>query len=101
MRKTRHEVETDLATMVRNSVQARKRREWNPMLEGVRDRIPRLESDGTPGAQVFRGRLDSIEACVGMADGMAQRFLDGGVLSNLGLQTLTTAARTRRRRRQT
>jgi DNA-binding transcriptional regulator GbsR (MarR family) len=97
VRKTRHEVETDLATVVRNIVQARKRREWDPILEGVRDWIPRLESDGTPAAQVFRERLESIEACVGMADGMAQRFLDGGLLSNLGLKTLTTAARTRRR----
>ena len=36
-----------------------------------------------------------------MADGMARRFLDGGLLSNLGLKTLTTAARTRKRRRKT
>ena len=36
-----------------------------------------------------------------MADDMAQRFLDGGLLSNLGLKTLTTAARKRKRRRKT
>ena len=87
--------------MVRNIVQARKRREWDPILDGVRDWIPRLESDGSTEAQVFRDRLESIEACVGMADGMARRFLDGGLLSNLGLKTLTTAARTRKRRRKT
>ena len=101
VRKTRHTVETELATVVRNIVQARKRREWDPILEGVRDWIPRLESDGSARAQVFRDRLESIEACVGMADGMAQRFLAGGLLSNLGLKTLTTAARTRKRRRKT
>lgn len=36
-----------------------------------------------------------------MADDMAQRFLDGELLSNLGLKTLTTAARKRKRRRKT
>ena len=101
VRKTRYTVETELATVVRNIVQARKRREWDPILDGVRDWIPRLESDGSTEAQVFRDRLESIEACVGMADGMARRFLDGGLLSNLGLKTLTTAARTRKRRRKT
>ncbi len=101
VRKTRHTVETELATVVRNIVQARKRREWDPILEGVRDWIPRLESDGSTEARVFRNRLESIEACVGMADGMAQRFLDGGRLSNLGLKTLTTVARKRKRRRKT
>ncbi len=101
VRKTRHTVETELATVVRNIVQARQRREWDPILEGVRDWIPRLESDGSTEARVFRDRLESIEACVGMADGMAQRFLDGGRLSNLGLKTLTTVARKRTRRRKT
>ena len=36
-----------------------------------------------------------------LADDVAQRFLDGGLLSNLGLKTLTTAARKRKRRRKT
>ena len=101
VRKTRYQVETELATVVRNIVQARKRREWDPILEGVREWIPRLESDSSAEARVFRDRLESIESCVGMADGMAQRFLGGGLLTNLGLKTLTTAARTRKRRRKT
>ena len=101
VRKTRYKVETDLATVVRNIVLARKRREWDPILEGVKDWIPRLESDGSTAAQVFRDRLEAIESCVGMADGMAQRFLAGGLLSDLGLKTLTTAARTRKRRKKT
>ena len=101
VRKTRYQVEADLATVVRNIVQARKRREWDPILEGVREWIPRLESDGSTAAQVFRDRLESIEACAGMADGLAQRFLGGGLLTNLGLKTLTTAARKRTRRRKT
>jgi hypothetical protein len=74
---------TCLTTVIRNSIRARKRREWDPTL---------------------RNRLESIETCVGMvdgmADGMAQRFLDGGKLSELGLKTLTAAARTTTRRKR-
>jgi hypothetical protein len=51
-------------------------------------------------ATTLRDRLESIEACVGMADTMAQRFLDGGKLSELGLKTLTAAARTTTRRKR-
>ena len=92
-RRARHVVENDLATVVRNIVQARKRREWDPILNGVRDWIPRLAPDDSREATVLRERLEAIEACVGMADGMAQRFLAGGMLSDLGLRTLTAAAR--------
>ena len=99
-RRARHVVETDLVTVVRNIVQARKRREWDPILDGVRDWIPRLAADHSREATVLRERLESIEACVGMADGMAQRFLDGGMLSELGLRTLTATARKRSHRRK-
>ena len=98
-RRARHVVETDLSTVVRNIVRARKRREWDPILDGVRGWIPRLAGDDSREAAVLRERLESIEACVGMADGMAQRFLAGGMLSDLGLRTLTAAARERARRK--
>ena len=94
-RRVRHTVQEDLATVVRSIVQARKRREWDPILAGVRDWIARLETDASEDAAVLRDRLESIEACVGMADAMARRFLDGGMLSGLGLRTLTAAARAR------
>ena len=96
-RRVRHTVQDDLASVVRSIIQARKRREWDPILAGVRDWIPRLESDASEDAAVLRQRLESIEACVGMADTMARRFLDGGMLSDLGLRTLTAAARARTR----
>ncbi|MDG2039391.1 MAG: hypothetical protein P8J30_02795 [Ilumatobacter sp.] len=99
-RRSRHTVVADLTTVVRNIIRARKRREWDPILDGVRDWIPRLEQDDSPTATTLRGRLQSIEACVGMADGMAQRFLDGGKVSELGLKTLTAAARTTTRRKR-
>lgn len=97
-RRIRHAVQEDLASVVRTIVQTRKRREWDPLLAGVRDWIPRLESAPSEEAAVLRDRLESIEACVGMADAMAQRFLDGGMLSGLGLRTLTAAAQARTRR---
>ena len=99
-RRIRHVVETDLATVVRNIVQARKRREWDPILHDVRDWIPRLAPDRSREATVLRERLESIEACVGVADSMARRFLDGGMLSDLGIRTLTATARKRNRRQQ-
>ena len=92
-RRIRHAVQEDLASVVRSIVQTRKRREWDPILAGVRDWIPRLESAPSEEAAVLRKRLESIEACVGMADAMARRFLEGGMLSGLGLRTLTAAAR--------
>jgi len=97
-RRVRHAVQDDLATVVRSIVQTRKRREWDPILAGVRDWIPRLESASSEEAAVLRKRLESIEACVGMADAMAQRFLEGGMLSGLGLRTITAAARAGTRR---
>lgn len=97
-RRVRHAVQDDLASVVRSIVQTRKRREWDPILAGVRDWIPRLESASSAEATVLRERLEAIEACVGMADAMAQRFLEGGMLSELGLRTITAAARVGTRR---
>ena len=97
-RRVRHAVQDDLASVVRSIVQTRKRREWDPILAGVRGWIPRLESASSEEAGVLRERLEAIEACVGMADAMAQRFLDGGMLSELGLRTITAAARVGARR---
>lgn len=97
-RRVRHAVQDDLASVVRNIVETRKRREWDPILAAVRDWIPRLESTSSAEAAVLRERLEAIEACVGMADAMALRFLDGGRLTGLGLRTLTAAARAGTRR---
>ena len=97
-RRVRHAVQEDLASVVRTIVQTRKRREWDPILASVRNWIPRLESAPAEEAAVLRDRLESIEACVGMADAMAQRFLEGGMVSGLGLRTLTAAAQARTRK---
>jgi DNA-binding transcriptional regulator GbsR (MarR family) len=84
--------ETDLEKAIRNIVQARKRREWDPILAHLREWIPRLEAERSAEAAVFRERLKSIEALVGMADAMAESFLKGGLVQKLGLKVLVAAA---------
>jgi DNA-binding transcriptional regulator GbsR (MarR family) len=84
--------ETDLEKAMRNIVQVRKRREWDPILERLREWIPELESERSTDAQVFLDRLKRIEALVGMVDDMAESFLKGGVVHRLGLKVLVAAA---------
>jgi len=85
--------ETDLERAMRNIVQARKRREWDPILERMREWIPKLEAERSAEAQVFRDRLNAIESLVGMVDAMADSFLKGGMLPSLGLKYLVASAR--------
>ena len=96
-RQSSYHPETDLEKAMRNIVQARKRREWDPMLERLREWIPALEAERSAEAQVFRERLQSIEALVGLADSMADSFLKGGMVHKLGLKVLVAAANNRRR----
>ena len=95
-RRTRHHVEADLAKVIRNIIQQRKRREWDPLLEHLRAWIPRLENERTPEAAVFRERLRAVEAFLGRADGMAKTFLEGGPLAQLALAALVGPAPPRR-----
>ena len=84
--------ETDLERAMRNIVQARKRREWDPILERLREWIPKLDAERSAEAQIFRERLDAIESLVGMVDSMAESFLKGGVVQSLGLKMLVASA---------
>lgn len=90
--------ETDLELAIRNIVQARKRREWDPILRNLGDWIPRLETERSTEAAVFRERLRSIESLVATADSMAESFLRGGLVHRLGLKVLVSAAGKKRRR---
>lgn len=83
---------TDLEKVVRNIVEIRKRREWDPVLENVREWIPKLEADPSPDAATFRERLRSIEALVALADSMMQVFLQGGMVGRVGLKLLIKKA---------
>lgn len=84
---------TDLEKVVRNIVAIRKRREWDPILESLREWIPKLEAEKSPEAAIFRDRLKSIEALVALADSMVEAVLAGGMISRLGLKLLVKASR--------
>lgn len=87
-RRTVYAPETDLEKVVRHVVQIRKRREWDPILENLADWVPALENDPSPDAAVFAERLKAIEALVELADGLVDRILRGGTVTNLGLKLL-------------
>ena len=89
--------ETDLERAIRNIVQARKRREWDPILDHLRAWIPRLAAEKSQEAAVFRERLSDIEALVAMADSMAESFLKGGLVQKIGLKVLVAAAGKKKR----
>ncbi len=83
---------TDLEKVIRNIVQIRKRREWDPLLESLRDWIPRLEADRSPEAAIFKHRLESLKALVTLADSILEVLLKGGMVGKLGLKLLVKAA---------
>lgn len=79
---------TDLETMIRSIVQTRKRREWDPIVEKLREWIPLLSEDESDDAVTFLNRLEGIEALVTRADTVIERFLKGGIVSRIGLRIL-------------
>jgi DNA-binding transcriptional regulator GbsR (MarR family) len=92
-RRTVYAPETDLERVVRHVVQIRKRREWDPILEHLGEWVPALEGDPSPEAAVFAERLRAIEALVELADGLVDRVLRGGTVTNLGLKLLVGRSR--------
>jgi DNA-binding transcriptional regulator GbsR (MarR family) len=98
-RRTLYHPETDFEKVVRHVVQIRKQREWDPILESLQEWIPELEANPTPEAAVFAERLQAMVGLVELADSIAERFLKGGTVSNLGLKLLVGGARRDARRR--
>jgi DNA-binding transcriptional regulator GbsR (MarR family) len=96
-RRTRHRVDADLERVMRNIIEHRKRREWDPILEQLRAWLPRLQADRSPDSAIFRARLLAIESCLAAADAMAQSFLQGGTLERLDLDILVQKSTPRRR----
>ncbi|MBL8859568.1 MAG: MarR family transcriptional regulator [Planctomycetes bacterium] len=84
--------ETDFEKAIRNIVAARKRREWEPILEHLNEWIPKLERERSAEAIVFRERLKAISALVSETDAMAESFLAGTTLKSLGLKMIVRAA---------
>lgn len=91
-RRTTYRPATDLEKVIRNIVQIRKRREWDPILESLREWIPQLEKDRSADAAIFRERLQALESLIGLADSMVEVFLKGGMLGRVGLKLLVHAA---------
>lgn len=89
---------TDLEQVIRNIISIRKRREWDPVLENIREWIPRLAAERTPEADIFRKRLEAIESLVGVADSMVELFLKGGLVGKVGLKMLISATQATSRR---
>jgi DNA-binding transcriptional regulator GbsR (MarR family) len=98
-RQSAYRPEADLERAIKSIVATRKRREWDPLLAHLREWIPRLEAERSNEAVVFRERLKEIEALVALADSMAESFLKGGLVQNLGLRVLVAAANRQRARR--
>jgi len=91
-RKVLYAPEVELERAVRSIVATRKRREWDPILEHLREWIPKLERERGAEAAAFRRRLEEIEAAVALADQFAEVFLKGGIVRQLGLKALVAAA---------
>ncbi len=80
--------ETDLERVLRNVVQIRKRREWDPIREKMRHWIPALEADTSPDTIAFRQRLRDIDSVMERTDALAEFLLNGGTVTNFGLKAL-------------
>ncbi|MXX76213.1 MAG: hypothetical protein F4210_03040 [Holophagales bacterium] len=89
--------ETDLERVLRNVVEIRKRREWDPIRENMRDWIPALEDPSSPGMAaspenaVFLRRLRAIDQVMGRVDSIAEFLLNGGTVTDFGLKALLGA----------
>ena len=89
--------ETDLERVLRNVVEIRKRREWDPIRENMRDWIPALEDPSSPGKAaspenaVFLRRLRAIDQVMGRVDSIAEFLLNGGRVTDFGLKALLGA----------
>ncbi len=83
--------ETDLERVLRNVVEIRKRREWDPIRENMRDWIPALEAEASADNAVFLRRLRAIDQVMGRADAIAEFLLNGGTVTDFGLKALLGA----------
>lgn len=100
-RKLTYFPETDLEKAIKNIVQTRKRREWDPILSRLHEWIPELEKGRGPESREFASRLKSIEALISLADSMAESFLKGGVVKNIGLDLLVRQAKKKNQKKRT
>src|SRR5262245_56474216 len=98
-RRITYRPEEDLEKVVRNVVAARKRREWDPMRERLREWIAELESGGGAEAREVSERLRIVAGVVEAIDGMAEAFLRGGLIQRFGLRWIIGRAKRKGGRR--
>lgn len=98
-RRVEYAVEDDPEKVIRGIVSTRKRREWDPILENVRSWREALGKERSREAVVLRERLAEIEGMVGLADSMADAFLEGRIVPRLGMKALVAAARRKKSKR--
>lgn len=90
---------TDLERVIKSIVRSRKHREWDPILTHVERWIPALRADRTKEAAQVRERLEEIRTVLTAVDEMAEAFLAGSVVQNLGLGLLLERSRRKLRKR--
>ena len=95
LRRVVYTVETDFERAIVNIVRSRKRKEWDPLLEGVRGWQSRLEGETSDDATHLRRLFGEVEGIISMVEGTAKAFLEGSVIRRFGLKTLLGAARRR------
>jgi DNA-binding transcriptional regulator GbsR (MarR family) len=92
-RRLRYRIEADPERVIRRIVATRKRREWDPMLERLRDWRARLARERSREGSLLDERLGEIENLVDRIDRLAAAFLRGGLVPPLGLRALAAVAR--------
>lgn len=97
-RRVTYRAETDLERAIKAIIQARKRKEWDPLRENLAGWIERLRRDRSPEAATLRHRFEEVADVIGLVNSMATAFLGGGILQRFGLKTLVSAARHRTRK---
>ena len=93
VRRVVYSAETDFERAIVSIVRSRKRKEWDPLLAGVRDWRGRLEGEVSTDAAHLRELFGEIEGIIRMVEGTARAFLEGFVIRRFGLKTLLRAAR--------
>jgi DNA-binding transcriptional regulator GbsR (MarR family) len=88
---------TDLEQVIRNIIQVRKQREWDPLLTQLDRWLEMLAGDRGAAVDV-RSRLERLRGVIGLVDRMALQFLKGGALGSLGLKALVRSSRAGRHR---
>src|SRR5581483_3832766 len=82
MRRQLFQPVTDLELVIRNVVETRKRREWDPLLTHLDRWLEELSGERGEAVDV-RSRLERLRGIISIVDRLSMRFLKGGALGSL------------------